>query len=153
MPETYTIPTSFPEIKTVITKFGSLPNFYNYLTWITTHIFPKWLIRRNQTVEFLSYLSYWMTNFTNMFSGIGVAISCEVTGQKDGQSLTYCVDFIYIQTAIAAGCGTGSIAQLLLEDKLHQPGVLPVEKALPTDLFLQSISSRGLKINTHWLAT
>jgi saccharopine dehydrogenase-like NADP-dependent oxidoreductase len=48
---------------------------------------------------------------------------------------------------VAAGAGTGSIAELMLLGKLNKPGVWPVEQALSTELFEQTMQSRGLKIN------
>ncbi|MBW4561920.1 MAG: saccharopine dehydrogenase NADP-binding domain-containing protein [Mojavia pulchra JT2-VF2] len=151
MPETFTMPHYFPSVKTVITKFGSIPDFYNHLTWVAAHIFPKWLMQRRSMIEFLSYVSHFMTDVTNPFSGIGVAVRAEVTGQKDGEKAVYCSNLVYENTALASGCGTGSIAQLLLEGKLKKPGVSPVEEALPTDLFIQAMDSRGIKIDHHWL--
>jgi saccharopine dehydrogenase-like NADP-dependent oxidoreductase len=151
MPETITLPHSFPTVKTVITKFGSVPDFYNHLTWIAAHIFPKLLMQRRYMIEFLAYVSHFMTDFTNRFSGIGVAVRSEVTGKKDGQTLIYHSTLLHENTAIASGIGTGSIAALLLAGKLKQPGVLPVEAALPTDLFMQILKDRGIKINTEWI--
>jgi saccharopine dehydrogenase-like NADP-dependent oxidoreductase len=145
MPETFTIPHAFPNVNTVITKFGSIPDFYNHLTWITAHIFPKWWMQRHSTIEFLSHVGHLMTDVTNVFSGIGVAVRSEVTGQINGNDAVYCSSLVHENTAIAAGCGTGSIAQLLLAGKLKKPGVWPVE-ALPTDLFMQNMASRKIKI-------
>lgn len=147
MPETYTMPQTFPSVKTVVTKFGSIPDFYNHLTWITAHIFPKWLMQRRYMIEFLSRVSYFMTDFTNNFSGIGVAVRSAVTGKKNGQTFIYCSTLVHENTALASGCGAGSIAQLLLEGKLKKPGVSPVEAALPTDLFIPAMESRGMKIS------
>ncbi len=150
MPETFTLPETFP-VKTVITKFGSFPDFYNHLTWIAAHWFPKQLMQHRSTIEFLAHVSHFMTDVTNRFSGIGVAIRSEVTGRKDGQPASYCSTLVHENTAIASGCGTGSIAQLLLEGKLKKPGVWPVEQVLPTDLFEQAMQSRGIKIHQEWL--
>ncbi|WP_414527537.1 saccharopine dehydrogenase family protein [Nodularia chucula] len=147
MPETYTIPQTFPSVKTVVTKFGSIPDFYNHLTWITAHIFPKWLMQRHYMIEFLSHVSYFMTDFTNNFSGIGVAVRSAVTGKKNGQTFIYCSTLVHENTALASGCGAGSIAQLLLEGKLKKLGVSPVEAALPTNLFIPAMESRGMKIS------
>jgi len=151
MPETFTLPHAFPSVKSVITKFGSVPDFYNHMTWITAHVFPKWLMQQRSTVEFLAYVSHFMTNFTNGFSGIGVVVRAEVTGQKDGQSARYCSTLVHDNTATAAANGTGSIAQLLLDGNLQKPGVWPVEEALPTDLFFQTMQSRNMKIHQEWL--
>ena len=151
MPETFTLPHAFPFVKTVITKFGSVPDFYNHMTWITAHVFPKWLMQQRNAIEFLAHVSHFMTDVTNRFSGIGVAVRSEITGQKDGQTAIYCSTLVHENTAVASGCGTGSIAQLLLEGKLKKPGVWTVEQALPTDLFAQAMHSRSIKINHNWL--
>lgn len=150
MPETFTLSKSFP-VKTVITKFASVPDFYNHLTWMAAHWFPKPLMQQRATIEFLAHVSHFMTDVTNRFSGIGVAIRSEVTGRKDGQPAAYCSTLVHDNTAIASGCGTGSIAQLLIDGKLKKPGVWTVEEALPTDLFEQAMQSRGIKIHQTWL--
>ncbi|MBW4641692.1 MAG: saccharopine dehydrogenase NADP-binding domain-containing protein [Goleter apudmare HA4340-LM2] len=151
MPETFTLPQSFPSVKTVITKFGSVPDFYNHLTWMAANIFPKWLMQRHSIIEFLSYVSHFMTDVTNPFSGIGVVVRSEVTGQKNGETATYCSTLVYDNTALASGSGAGSIAQFLIAGKLQKPGVFPVEEALPTNLFIEAIDSRGMQINHTWL--
>lgn len=149
MPETFTLAETFP-VHTVITKFGSIPDFYNHLTWIAAHIFPKAWIQNPVGTEFLSRVSYLMTNVTDRVSGIGVGIRAEVVGQKDGRTRRYCSTLVHENTAIAAGYGTGSIAQLILAGQLHKPGVWTVEQALPTELFEQVMSDRGLTIQQEW---
>lgn len=151
MPETFTLPHAFPSVKTVITKFGSVPDFYNHLTWIAAHIFPKALMQQRGAIEFLAHVSHFMTDVTNRFSGIGVAVRSEITGQKDGKEAGFCSTLVHENTAVASGCGTGSIAQLLLDGQLKKPGVAPVEEALPTDLFEEAVQSRGIKIHNEWL--
>jgi saccharopine dehydrogenase-like NADP-dependent oxidoreductase len=151
MPETFTLPHAFPSVKTVITKFGSVPDFYNHLTWIAAHIFPKPLMQQRGAIEFLAHVSHTMTDFTNRFSGIGVTVRSEITGQKDGKTAIFCSTLVHENTAVASGCGTGSLAQLLLEGKLKHPGVTPVEEALPTNLFEEVMQSRGIKIHHEWL--
>ncbi|WP_026734171.1 saccharopine dehydrogenase family protein [Fischerella sp. PCC 9605] len=151
MPETFTLPHAFPGVKTVITKFGSVPDFYNHLTWVAAHVFPKSWIQNPKGVEFLSHVSHFMTDVTDRFTGIGVAVRSEVTGQKNGQQAVYCSTLVHENTAAAAGCGTGSIAQFLLEGTLKKPGVWPVEEALPTDLFAQAMQSRRIIIQQGWI--
>lgn len=151
MPETFTLPHAFPSVKTVITKFGSVPDFYNHLTWIAAHIFPKQLMQQKSAIEFLAHVSHFMTDVTNPFSGIGVTVRSEITGHKDDKIATFCSTLVHENTAVASGCGTGSIAQLLLDGKLKKPGVSPVEEALPTDLFEQIMQSRGIDISHEWL--
>jgi len=150
VPETFTIPLVFPNLKNVITKFGSVPDIYNRLTWITANVFPKSWIRNPYGIELLSYISHLMTDITDKFSGIGIAMVVEVTGIKDGQQGIYCSHLVHENTAIAAGCGTGSIAQLILEGKLQKPGVAPVEAVLPTQLFVQTMENRGITLQQGW---
>ncbi|TAE58181.1 MAG: NAD-dependent epimerase/dehydratase family protein [Nostocales cyanobacterium] len=147
MPENVTLPKSFPDVKTVITKFGSVPDFYNHLTWMTANIFPQWLMQKPETIEFLSQVSYQMTNFTDQFTGVGVAVRAEVTGKKNNQKVTYTSSFVHENTAVAAGMGTGSIAKLLLTNKLTYPGVSAVEVILNTELFTQIIQERKIDVN------
>jgi saccharopine dehydrogenase-like NADP-dependent oxidoreductase len=150
MPETFTLVDSFP-VQTVVTKFGSVPDFYNHLTWIAAHVFPKNWIQNPQGTEFLSHVSFRMTNVTDRLSGIGVGIRSEVTGQKDGDTRKFCSTLVHENTAIAAGYGTGSLAELMLAGQLHKPGVYPVEQALSTPLFEQTMQSRGITIQQEWL--
>lgn len=148
--ETCTFAYSFP-VDTVITKFGSVPDFYNHLTWITAHIFPTAWVASSQGIEFFSYVSYLMTVITDKFSGIGVAMRAEITGQKDGKQAKHCTTMVHKNTATAAGYGTGSIAQLLLKGRLHKPGIYPVEQVLPTSLFQEAMASRGVEITAAFL--
>lgn len=148
VPETYTFAESFP-VKTVITKFGSVPDLYNHLTWITAHIFPSSWIESSKGIEFFSRVSYKMTSVTDKWSGIGVAMRAKITGEKDGKKAYYYATMVHENTAVAAGYGTGMVAQFLLEEKLHNPGIHAVEQALSTDLFQQGINSRGVEIEQN----
>lgn len=108
-------------------------------------------MQRHNMIEFLSHVSHLMTDVTNNFSGIGVAVRSEVTGIKQGKKAVYCSTLVHENTAVASGCGAGSIAQLVLAGKLKKPGVWPVEEALSTDLFREAVTSRKMNINHHWL--
>ena len=145
MPETYTFADSF-DVDTVITKFGSIPDWYNHLTWITAHVFPEQWVTSPKGIEFFSKVSYAMTNVTDRFSGIGVAMRAEITGEKAEKPKKYLATMVHKNTAIAAGAGTGTVAQLILEGKLKQPGIYPVEQALSTPLFTEVMKSRNIEI-------
>ncbi len=147
MPETFTLAQTFP-VATVVTKFGTVPDFYNYLTWSVARGWHPWLLRQTAVIEFLSQVSYAMTQVTDRFSGIGVAIRAEVSGLKDGRPTQSVSTLVHPNTAIAAGYGTGSVVQLLLSGQLSKPGVWPVEAALSTDLFLQTMQERQVVIQT-----
>ncbi|BAZ46749.1 saccharopine dehydrogenase [Chondrocystis sp. NIES-4102] len=148
MPETYTFADSFP-VETVITKFGSIPDWYNHLTWITAHVFPKSWVNTPKGIEFFARVSYLMTKATDPFSGIGVAMRAEITGEKAGKRETYCTTMVHQNTAIAAGAGTGAVAELMLAGKLKKPGIYPVEQALSTEMFLDTMKSRKIEIINH----
>jgi saccharopine dehydrogenase-like NADP-dependent oxidoreductase len=149
MPEALTLKESFP-VSTVVVKFGSAPDFYNYLTAIVANRLPRSWMHQPQVVEFLSQVSYRMTSVTNRFSGIGVAMRAEVRGEKAGQPVRYVSTFVQDDTAAAVGQGTGSVAQLLLSGQLNCPGVWAVEQALPTHLFRQTMQQRGVTIAEQW---
>ncbi|MBW4520686.1 MAG: saccharopine dehydrogenase NADP-binding domain-containing protein [Scytolyngbya sp. HA4215-MV1] len=148
MPETFTLPSTFP-VKTVITKFGTVPDFYNFLTWTVARGWHPWLLRQKFVIEFLSQVSHFMTDVSDRFSGIGVAIRSEVSGIKAGNPTRACSTLVHDNTAISAGNGTGSIAELLLNQQLHKPGVWVVEEALPTHLFQQAMQSRGIEVKSQ----
>jgi saccharopine dehydrogenase-like NADP-dependent oxidoreductase len=148
MPEAFTLVDSFP-VKTVVTKFGSAPDFYNHLTWIAAHIFPSAWLKNPNGIEFLAHVSHQMTDVSDRFSGIGVAIRSEVTGMKNGQSARACSTLVHENTAVAAGAGTGSLAQLMLSGTLDKPGVWTVEQALSTELFEQAMQSRGMVVRSE----
>ena len=148
MPETFTLPETFP-VTSVITKFGSAPDFYNHLTWSVAHWWPDWMLKQPAVIEFLAQVSYAMTRFTDRLSGIGVAIRSQVTGYQNGQPTVVESTLIHPNTAISVGYGTGSVVQLLLSGALHQPGVWVVEEALPTQLFEQTMAQRGIQIEQN----
>lgn len=151
MPEALTLVDSFPQAKTVITKFGTAPDLYNHLTWIVANLWPQSWIKNSNVVEFLSQVSYRMTSVSDNFSGTGVAVRSEVNGTKAGQPTTYCSTVVHPSAAIATGIGTGLVAELLLNGQIKQPGVWPPEQVLPTDQFERILESRQLKIHHAWL--
>jgi saccharopine dehydrogenase-like NADP-dependent oxidoreductase len=53
---------------------------------------------------------------------------------------------VHPHTAIAAGCGAGTVAQLLLSKDLNRSGLFPVEQILSTELFTQVMTQRNIKI-------
>lgn len=149
MPEAFTLVSSFPG-KTVITKFGSAPDFYNRLTWIVAHWFPSQIMRNSKAIELLAHISYAMTSISDRFNSTGVAIRAEISGEKEGRSVRQCSNFAHDSAAVATGQGTGMIAQCILSSQLVKPGVWAVEQALSTGLFEQMMASRNLVVNQTW---
>ncbi|NES02939.1 MAG: KR domain-containing protein [Okeania sp. SIO2F4] len=146
LPESLTLATSFP-VKTVTTKFGSFPDFYNHLTWMTAHLFPVSWLKNSGVIEFLSQVSYKMTQFTDKYSGTGVAIQAKVIGKNSGEKADFSSSIIHKDTATVTGIGTGGIAELILSGKLNKPGVWSVENSLSTELFEGVMKSRGFVKN------
>lgn len=144
--ETYTLARSFP-VQTVITKFGSVPDLYNRLTAAVSRFPAAWL-HNPKFIEFLAQGSYTMTQFSDRFSGIGIGIQVEVSGDRNGERECDRSLFASHDTAAAAGCGTGIVAQYLLAGDLVKPGVWAVEEALSSDLFRAGLQQRGLSIQT-----
>jgi saccharopine dehydrogenase-like NADP-dependent oxidoreductase len=149
MPESLTLAQNFP-IQTVTTKFGTFPNFYNRLTWLTAHGFPKRVMQWPQFIEVLAHVSHSMASLTNHFSGIGVAMRIDVLGQKNNETKRYYSTFVHNSAAIATGLGTGSISQFILSEDIKKPGVWPVEQAVSTSLFERMLESRRLWVEKNW---
>jgi saccharopine dehydrogenase-like NADP-dependent oxidoreductase len=145
MPESFTLAHTFP-VRTVVTKFGSVPRFYNYLTWSVARWWHPRLLRLDRVIEFLSQVSFAMTRISDLFSGVGVAVRSEVIGLKYGQQVRCQSTLFHPNTAEAAGIGTGTIAQLLLTGELSKPGIWSPEQILPTSMFEAVMQSRGIEI-------
>ena len=143
--EALTLVKSFPQLKSVITKFGSLPDVYNRLTGLMTLLPHGWL-QRPAVVEFLSQVSYAMTQVTDRFSGTGIAMRLALQGYQQERPVTYLATATHADTAEAAGFGTGGVAELVLAGQLEKPGVWPVEQVLSTELFEETLAERGLTI-------
>ncbi len=142
--ETLTLAESFP-VQTVTTRFGSAPDFYNYLTGAISRL-PQKVLQSPWVVESLAQVSFAMTQMTNRWSGVGIAIRADVTGQLNHVPTTVTSTLVHPNTAIAVGSGTGSVVQYLLTGQLRQPGVWPVEQAISTALFEQTLQSRGMQL-------
>lgn len=147
MPEAITLQRTFPSVKNVITKFGVVPDFYNHATWSMAHLVPSPILKHPATVEFLANVSYSMTSVTDRFSGTGVAMRCDIRGEKDGVGRHYCSTFAHESAAVATGLGTGSIAELILKGEMKQPGVYAVEQIMTTPQFQETMKSRNIQIS------
>jgi saccharopine dehydrogenase-like NADP-dependent oxidoreductase len=150
MPESFTLADTFP-VKTVVTKFGTVPRFYNYLTWSVARWWHPKLLQSNRVIEFLSRVSYGMTRMSDHLSGIGVTIRSEVLGTRYGQHVRCCSTLHHPNTAEAAGMGTGAIAQLLLSGELRKPGVWTPEQVLSTQMFEKAMDDRQIEIHQQLL--
>jgi saccharopine dehydrogenase-like NADP-dependent oxidoreductase len=143
MPEALTLPESF-QGHTVITKFGSVPNLYNVLTQAVAHLPSDWL--QNKTIQdILAWGAFTMTQLSDRWSGIGVAIRSEVKGLRGGVPTTVCSTVVHPNTAIAAGAGAGMMAAELLK-KSYPTGVFPIERCLETPEFQCAMQQRNIDI-------
>ncbi len=124
--EALTLPQSLA-VQTLVTKFGSRPDIYNYLTWLMARLPQAWLTPTR--IEKLAQISYAMTQVSDRLSGTGIAMRVDVTGQWQGQPTTATLTFTHPDPATAVGAGTGLVAQQLLAG-YRKPGVWPIEQAL-----------------------
>lgn len=143
--EALTVTDTFPELKTIVTKFGSVPDYYNRLTWLMARA-PRALLNNPKVIEALAKISYRMTEVTDPRTGVGIAMRIAVEGEKGGEPATYVSTFEHEDTAFCAGCGTGAVAQLMLSNKLSKPGIWPVEQVLSTELFEETLAQRELEV-------
>ena len=121
--EAQTLAASFPEVHSITTKFGSVPDLYNYLTGLVAKAPSPW-IQNPTIIEFLSQVSYKMTQISDRFSGIGLAMKATVTGIKNNQVYQSISAFYCDDTAYCAGQGAGMIAELILQQKIIKSGCL-----------------------------
>jgi saccharopine dehydrogenase-like NADP-dependent oxidoreductase len=149
MPEGFTSIESFP-VKTITTKFGIFPNFYNHMTGIAARWLPKAIIEQPPVIELLSHLTYRLTAISDRFSGTGVAVRVEVTGEKAGRPARYYSTLVHENAALATGCGVSAIAEQILSDQLTKPGVWTPEQILPTNLFETAMQDRGIKLSNYF---
>ena len=68
--EALTLADTFPTLKTVVTKFGSYPDYYNRLTWLMART-PGNFLKNERVIEALARISYRMTEFTDARTGVG----------------------------------------------------------------------------------
>lgn len=147
--EALTVADTFPELETIVTKFGSVPDYYNRLTWLMARL-PDGILKNKTVIEALSKISYQMTQVTDSQTGVGIAMRVEIKGEKDGKPSTYLSTLDHEDTAYCAGCGTGAIAQLILSGRLDKPGVWPVEQALSTPFFEETLAQRQIAIERNF---
>ena len=146
--EALTVADTFPTLKTIVTWFGSVPDYYNRMTWAMARL-PKSLLKNPALIESVSQISYRMTQVTDPKTGVGIAMRMKIEGQKNGKAAAYLATFDHEDTAFCAGCGTGAIAQLMLSNRLQKPGVWAVEQSLPTSLFEETLAQRKLTVQQH----
>jgi len=142
--ETYTFAHSFP-VRTVTTKFGSVPDCFNHLSWAIAHWPNPWL-QNAAGIEFLSRVSLRMARWSERWSGIGLAMRAQVSGERAGAPARADLRVVHSDTAAAAGAGAGSLVQLMLQGELAQPGVWPIERALPLERYREVLAQRGIAI-------
>jgi saccharopine dehydrogenase-like NADP-dependent oxidoreductase len=104
-------------------------------------------------IEFLSRVSFVMTQVTDRWSGVGVAMRARVVAGRSSLSdpsglpviaeVTLCHD----DTARAAGIGAGSVAAAVLTGEIATPGVWTVEQSVSTALFERAIADSGFRID------
>lgn len=148
--EAMVLPRIFPQLQTCITKFGSLPDDYNRLTQLMTRLPAGWL-QRSSVIEFLAQVSYRMTQITDRFTGLDIALRLAITGVKNDQPATYLATFTHPNTAEVAGMGTGSVVESILSEKIARPGVHTVEQVMDTSLFQAICQQRDLAIEAQFL--
>jgi len=143
--EALTVADTFPQLKTIVTKFGSVPDYYNRMTWLMARL-PKRILNNKSLIESVSQISYKMTQVTDPRTGVGIAMRMKIDGEKNGKAASYLATFEHEDTAFCAGCGTGAIAQLILNGQLNKPGVWPVEQILTTQQFEETLAQRQLNV-------
>jgi saccharopine dehydrogenase-like NADP-dependent oxidoreductase len=151
VPETLTLARHF-NARSVTTKFGSAPDFYNYLTAAVARFCPAALLQNPTAIEFLSRVSFGMTQVSDRWSGVGVAMRARVVagggnlGDSSGSPVIAEATLCHDDTARAAGIGAGSVAAAVLTGEITTPGVRTVEDSVSTAIFERAIADSGFRL-------
>jgi saccharopine dehydrogenase-like NADP-dependent oxidoreductase len=153
VPETLTLARHF-NARSITTKFGSAPDFYNYLTATVARFCPAALLQNPTAIEFLARVSFGMTQVSDRWSGVGVAMrarvvanrrSCEPVGNSSEWPVVAEATLCHDDTAQAAGIGTGSVAAAVLMGEISTPGGWTVEQSVSTAMFERAIADSGFR--------
>jgi len=72
-----------------------------------------------------------------------------VSGERAGAPAQQELTVVHPDTAVAAGGGVGSLVQLMGQGQLAQPGVWPIERALPLQAYTAALAQRSIAIEAQ----
>lgn len=143
VPEIWSLAHTFPRLRTVTSKFGTVPELWN---WATMGLAAAPEAYRTDT-EFLDRSAQFTlpaVHLIDRWVGEALGIRVEVRG-PDGRGETLL--FYAPSTTEAVGWATGAAAEMVLSGEIGAPGVLLPETHIPPGPYLERLTARGGKLS------
>ncbi|MGL4651062.1 MAG: saccharopine dehydrogenase family protein, partial [Caldilineaceae bacterium] len=138
VPEIWSLARTFPQLRTVTSRFGTMPALWNRATQGLAAA-PAFL---RDDAEWLDLSARFMLPWVQRIDplvGHALAVKVAVCGPGYVESSTYYAH----STTEAVGWATGAAAQLVLDGVIRTPGVLLPETHLPPEPYLAALTARG----------
>jgi hypothetical protein len=147
VPELWSLAYAFPRLRTVTSKFGSMPEIWN---WATAALAAAPASVRSD-VEFLDRSAGFMLPIVHRVDrlvGDALGIRIEV-GVPDGTGEV--IQFYAPSTVEAVGWATGAAAAMVLSGEIADAGVLLPETHIPPQRYIAELLDRGATITRNVL--
>ncbi len=146
VPEIWSLAESFPQLQTVTSSFGTVPDLWNWSTWALARLPGSLRSDLNWLDNAASFMIPWVHKLDRLV-GEALAIRIDVLGPD----LHEVIHFYAPSTTEAVGWATGAASQLVLDGTISEPGVLVPEKAIPPAAYMDALTARGGRL-TYQLA-
>jgi NAD(P)-dependent dehydrogenase (short-subunit alcohol dehydrogenase family) len=147
VPEIWSLAQTFPQLRTVTSRFGTKPAIWNLATQGLARApeiargDPEWLDLSARV------MLPWVQRIDPLV-GHALAVRVEVCGPGYSESATYFAE----STTEAVGWATGAAVQLVLDGTVAEPGVLLPETHLPPGPYLAALTQRGGRLTRRVIA-
>ena len=143
VPEIWSLARTFPQLRTVTSKFGTVPELWN---WATMGLAAAPEPYRTDTefldrsAQFILPSVHWIDRWVGEALGIRVDVRA-----PDGSGETLL--FYAPSTTEAVGWATGAAAEMVLNGEIAEAGVLLPETHVPPGPYLRRLAERGGKLS------
>lgn len=142
VPELWSLAHTFPRLRTLTSKFGTVPELWN---WATVGLAAAPQAYRTDS-EFLDRSAQFMIPYVHLIDRwVGEALGIRIdvrTPVGGGETLL----FYAPSTTEAVGWATGAAAEMVLNGEIAEAGVLLPETHIPPQPYLQRLAARGGKL-------
>lgn len=139
VPELWSLPHAFPQLKTCTSKFGVIPGLWNRATQALA-VMPEPWRSDPDLLDQIAMRALPPVHFLDRWVGAALGIrvnACAPGGRRVS------VTFYAPSTGVAVGWATGIAAALVLDGDIAAPGVLLPETHIPPDAYIRQLQQRG----------
>lgn len=141
VPEIWSLAQVFPQLQTITSRFGSIPELWNWAT-LGLALAP---VEYRQNTAFLDRSAEFMVPYVHKVDrwvGDALGIRIDIASRADnGGRETIC--FYAPSTVKAVGWATGIAAAMVLHGEIRAPGVLLPETHIPPQPYIERLVARG----------